>query len=296
MAETRRTGQHNYTNTIGEFFAQARRLRPSPNPRLRYDVQRAARRSTRGKRQRQATKGRTGSSPAAGQPPRRPPRAPVGRSDRPAFVRRRARSGRRCGTDQQTRVAASRGVSVQIGPAPHLAICAAGPVAGFRRRDRPVCGPWSAAVAGFGGVLAGDPIRGDLQAHLALAGVAKQPPSSTPTWLLVRTRGISSPTGATAPGSPRECGRAVPRHWFHATSGDADRSPSVARQVRLGRRSGPPGRHRSCEVLEIRASEVSRGAAWGVSLAATMQDCSAVLLPMGRVWRCEWLVAQLDGL
>jgi hypothetical protein len=37
-------------------------------------------------------------------------------------------------------------------------------------------------------VLAGSPISGDLQAHLAVALVAEQPPSSTPTSLLVRTR------------------------------------------------------------------------------------------------------------
>jgi hypothetical protein len=35
-------------------------------------------------------------------------------------------------------------------------------------------------------VLAGGPTRGDPQAHLALAHVAEQPPSSTPTSLLVR--------------------------------------------------------------------------------------------------------------
>jgi len=42
MDETRRTGQHNYTNTVGEFLAQARRLRPNPkaNRHLCYAVQR----------------------------------------------------------------------------------------------------------------------------------------------------------------------------------------------------------------------------------------------------------------
>jgi hypothetical protein len=50
-------------------------------------------------------------------------------------------------------------------------------------------GPQSrfAAVAGPAGVLAGGPIRGVLQAHLAVARVAKQPPASTPASLLDRT-------------------------------------------------------------------------------------------------------------
>jgi len=37
-------------------------------------------------------------------------------------------------------------------------------------------------------VLAADPSRGDQQAHLTVARVAEQPPASTPTSLLVRTR------------------------------------------------------------------------------------------------------------
>jgi hypothetical protein len=37
-------------------------------------------------------------------------------------------------------------------------------------------------------MLAGSPIRGDLQAHLALARVAEQPRTSTPASLLDGTR------------------------------------------------------------------------------------------------------------
>src|SRR5437762_477435 len=42
-------------------------------------------------------------------------------------------------------------------------------------------------VAGVADVVAPGLIRGDVQAHLAVARVAEQPPSSTPTSLLVRT-------------------------------------------------------------------------------------------------------------
>jgi hypothetical protein len=48
--------------------------------------------------------------------------------------------------------------------------------------------PWFAAVAGVADLLAGGPIRRALQAHLAVARVAEQPPASTPTSLPERTR------------------------------------------------------------------------------------------------------------
>ena len=56
-----------------------------------------------------------------------------------------------------------------------------------RRCDRPHRLPSFAAIAGVAGVLAAGLIRDDLQAHLALARVGEQPPSSTPTSLPVRT-------------------------------------------------------------------------------------------------------------
>src|SRR6266700_7070447 len=40
-----------------------------------------------------------------------------------------------------------------------------------------------AAVAGAADVLAGRPVRGDLQAHLTAIRAAKQPPAATPTLL-----------------------------------------------------------------------------------------------------------------
>jgi hypothetical protein len=50
-------------------------------------------------------------------------------------------------------------------------------------RDEPCC----AAIAGADDVLAAGLIRGELQAHLAVARVAEQPRSSTRASLLVRT-------------------------------------------------------------------------------------------------------------
>ena len=47
--------------------------------------------------------------------------------------------------------------------------------------------PCFGAVAGVVDVLAGDPIRRDLQAHWATARVAEQPPASTPVSLPERT-------------------------------------------------------------------------------------------------------------
>ena len=56
-----------------------------------------------------------------------------------------------------------------------------------RRCDRLRRLPSFAAIAGVARVLAAGLIRDNLQAHLALARVGEQPPSSTPTSLPVRT-------------------------------------------------------------------------------------------------------------
>ena len=64
-----------------------------------------------------------------------------------------------------------------------------------RRRDRPHRLPSFAAIAGVAGVLAAALIRDNLQAHLALARVGEQPPSSTPTSLPVWTRPSSGCAG-----------------------------------------------------------------------------------------------------
>ena len=77
-----------------------------------------------------------------------------------------------------------------------------------RRRDRPWRLPSFVAIAQAAGVLAAGLIREDLQADLALARVGKQPPSSTPTSLPVRTEAVSQTNGIGAkqqrPGEPRE--------------------------------------------------------------------------------------------
>lgn len=57
-----------------------------------------------------------------------------------------------------------------------------------QRRERPVCGPALPWLQELADVLAGGLIRDDAQAHLAVARVAEQPPSSTSTLLLVWTR------------------------------------------------------------------------------------------------------------
>ena len=64
------------------------------------------------------------------------------------------------------------------------------------RCDRPDRLPSFAVITGVAGVLAAGVIRDDLQAHLALARVGEQPPSSTPTSLPVRTIGSSERAGS----------------------------------------------------------------------------------------------------
>src|SRR5262249_33251901 len=73
-------------------------------------------------------------------------------------------------------------------PISRLAASSACSIAGTERAE-----PCSAAVAGLASVLAGSLIRGDLQAHLAVARVAEQSPPSTATLLLVRTDSRQSP-------------------------------------------------------------------------------------------------------
>ena len=78
-----------------------------------------------------------------------------------------------------------------------------------RRCDRPRRLPPVAAIAAVAGVLAAGVIRDDLQAHLALARVGEQPPSSTPTSLPVRTSWGTRPSCRSA--SPRNACRSPAR-------------------------------------------------------------------------------------
>jgi hypothetical protein len=80
-----------------------------------------------------------------------------------------------------------------------------------RRCDRPHRLPSFAAIARVAGVLAADSIRDDLQAHLALARVGEQPPSSTrPTSLPVRTRTKRLDEGCETPVCLRQLGSPCP--------------------------------------------------------------------------------------
>ncbi len=63
--------------------------------------------------------------------------------------------------------------------------------------------PSFSAVAGAPEVLAGSPIHGDLQAHLAVARVAEQPPASTAASLMLGTKG--SRLGTALPRPARDC-------------------------------------------------------------------------------------------
>ena len=72
-----------------------------------------------------------------------------------------------------------------------------------RRCDRLRRLPSFAAIAEVAGVLAAGLIRDDLQAHLALARVGEQPPSSTPTSLPVRTKRSSAYRGSDEMSAPR---------------------------------------------------------------------------------------------
>ena len=67
---------------------------------------------------------------------------------------------------------------------PKVRICTPSTV---RRRDRLRRLPSFAAIAGVAGVLTAGLIRDNLQAHLALARMGEQPPSSAPTSLPVWT-------------------------------------------------------------------------------------------------------------
>ena len=80
--------------------------------------------------------------------------------------------------------------------------CASPTPSTVRRSDRPHRLPSFAVITGVAGVLAAGVIRDDLQAHLALARVGEQPPSSTPTSLPVRTSSttLGRPTGGRSRG------------------------------------------------------------------------------------------------
>ena len=153
-----------------------------------------------------------------------------------------------------------------------------------RRCDRPHRLPSFAAVAGFGGVLAGDPIRGDLQAHLALASRGQ-----AATLLDAHLAARPDERHQLADGRDRRPLRRENAGALSRVTGSTllRGTPTGAPRLRGKRVSavapGFPAVIGAAKVLEIRANEVSRGAARGVSLAATMQHCSAVLLPTGRV-------------
>src|SRR5581483_8795649 len=68
--------------------------------------------------------------------------------------------------------------------------------------DRPRRLPSFAAVAGAAELLAGGPIRGDLQAHRALARAAEQAPASTPAALPEGTIAEVSPPCRPSSGRP----------------------------------------------------------------------------------------------
>ena len=114
-----------------------------------------------------------------------------------------------------------------------------------RRRDRPRRLPSFAAIAGVAGVLAAGLIRDNLQAHLALARVGEQPPSSTPTSLPVRTTRGSAPRFAGRP--------ALHRHETYRNPGEGEWTPvaQCARSERPTRRlcrSDEPGSRRARSV------------------------------------------------
>ena len=144
-----------------------------------------------------------------------------------------------------------------------------------RRCDRPRRLPSFAANAAVTDVLAAGLIRGDLQAHLALARVGEQPSSSTPISLPVRT---------TRGSAPRFAGRqALHRHeayryvgggeWTpvaqcaRSERGDASAAHLLGSSSRAGRWRGQPssggGRH------GIRSSV---GLRWSAPIAATLSS------------------------
>ena len=68
-------------------------------------------------------------------------------------------------------------------PVSLIANCGTGRLAGHPGVVGDLAADRVAAVAGAAEVLAGRPIRGDLQAHLTVIRAAKQPPAATPTSL-----------------------------------------------------------------------------------------------------------------
>ena len=90
--------------------------------------------------------------------------------------------------------------------------------------DRPRRLPSFAAIAGVAGALAAGLIREDLQAQLALARVGEQPPSSTPTQLLVRTRRATPTRSCASFSSARK-----QKPYSAESSADAARPPRFVR-------------------------------------------------------------------
>ena len=100
----------------------------------------------------------------------------------------RSISPSRSGIGVRTMPVRSQRRAVKIGgDRPVLARGAHSKPSTVRRCDRPHGLPSFVAIAGVAGVLAAGVIRDDVQAHLAVARVGEQPPSSTPTSLPVWT-------------------------------------------------------------------------------------------------------------
>jgi len=126
-----------------------------------------------------------------------------------------------------------------------------------------------AEVAGLADVLAGRPIRGELQAHLRVALVAQRSPGPTPGSLLVRNNGRSFPATVGAAVHRRPSARAGPvcRHARRSDAAEgvsAGRRPCPVQIDRSGRRghspacsrlSTSPPRRRAC----VRARPVVGG-------------------------------------
>ena len=114
----------------------------------------------------------------------------------------------RCRPQRQMLVRAGRQVSTRASRAsrfsPNVRISTPSTV---RRRDRPHRLPSFSTVAAVTDVLALGLIRGEVQAHLAVAPVAEQPLSSTPTSLPVWTNTRSDPPTAARSCSPSTSSR-----------------------------------------------------------------------------------------
>ena len=147
------------------------------------------------------------SSPPAGPPRRRPGGRRCGRPERPALLLARVRGPGAGGPSRAPHSSAERSQG-QIRPRPGSRHKRASP-GGWPsnpRRDRPTSR--FVAAAGVAEVLARGPIRGGLQARLAVARVAEQPTASTAASLPSRTR--TSSLAAASEVGPRSVVLLVP--------------------------------------------------------------------------------------